>query len=298
MNHLAVEIQSLPNPLPFYYKAVFSSKRFREGDAFPELACQWKDFKFDLKRLNKYRQICQIDDNGYVPILYPHSFLGPLHLQIMTHDTFPLKLLGSVHHRNHIVQYRPLKVETNYGAKLRLGEHRRRPQGMEFDLITDIEDDRGVAWSSVSTFLVRKKFSSEDPGSPLAEMIKNLEHAGVEALRFTVPSHAGKSFGLITKDINPIHMSAVMAKVFGFKRDLAHGMWALARGTAPLMLHINASEPIRFDVAFKGPVYMKDQVRVLTAGQDKGHFEFYSGKNDRPSIVGQIKNVSERESVS
>ena len=53
----------------------------------------------------------------------------------------------------------------------------------------------------------------------------------------------------------------------------------------------------RFDVAFKGPVYMKDQVRVLTEGHDKGHFEFYSGKNDRPSIVGQIKNVSDTESV-
>ena len=107
----------------------------------------------------------------------------------------------------------------------------------------------------------------------------------------------GKSFGFITKDINPIHMSSLLAKAFGFKQDLAHGMWALARANKAIFENIEYNKPIRLDVSFKGPVYISDHVKVYNCSTNRDVFEYYSGKNERPSIIANIENVSDGSSL-
>ena len=296
MSQILLENSGLPSPIPAYLRAVSNMNTYKEGDALPQIRSEWKGCKFDQSILKRYRKICEIEGDG-VPLLFPHSFLGPLHLQVMTHSSFPLKLLGSIHHRNHVIQYKPLDPHGTYDVGLDLGELRRRPQGLEFDLVTKISAGGDAYWESVTTILVRKKSKSENPESPLASFIKSFEDTGTEAATFKVKAMTGKTFGLITKDINPIHMSGVLAKLFGFKRDLAHGMWALGRGTASMMKDYPSDKPIRMDVAFKGPVYMQDNVRVITSTKQKGQFKFFSGKNDRPSIVGEISTVSPKESL-
>lgn len=296
MSQILLENAGLPNPIPFYVRAVSGSNTYKEGDALPDLCSEWKDFSFDKKILDSYKKICEIKEDG-IPLLFPHSFLGPLHLQMMTHETFPLKLLGSIHHRNHVIQYKPLSVDRKYHVILKFADIRRRPQGLEFDLVTSIKFDGETHWESVTTILVRRKLKDEDSASPLEGSIEAFEGNGREATTFKVKSSTGKKFGLITKDINPIHMSGILAKLFGFKRDLAHGMWALGRGTANLLAEMPSDSPIRMDVAFKGPVYMRDKVRVNNSVQNPGQFKFFSGKNDRPSIVGVLKKVDSSESL-
>lgn len=297
MSPIQISNSTLPNPLPFYYRAVANGKSFKDGDSFPDISCQWLNFKFPQSVLKRYKKVCCIEAEG-VPLLFPHSFLGPLHLQMMTHKDFPLKLLGSLHHRNHVIQYQPLEIEQAYDVFLKLGALRYGPQGLDFDLHTDIKTGDKTLWSSVASFLVRKKHGREPMESPLGALVTNIAGESQERLAFQVPASVGKSFGLITKDINPIHMSSLLAKLFGFKRDLAHGMWALGRGCEPLIRSLIWQEPIRMDVAFKGPVYMKDRVRLMESQDQEGHFEFYSGTNERPSIVGTVKNVAASEHLT
>jgi len=272
----------------------------------PTLSTTLKSAVFPAAHVEAYRKLCQAGPEA-VPLLYPHAFLGPLHLSLLGHPDFPLKLVGSVHARNHVLQFAPLKAATAYDVQLKLCNARRRPQGMEFDLTTDIggagsatEDGevKQPLWTSVSTMLVRSKFAEEDAESPLASAAAKIEGEAVTAGVFPVPDSTGKEYGLLTKDVNPIHMNKWLAKGLGFEQDLAHGMWGLARAL-PFVAPKDASLPVRLDCIFKGPMYMGRDVRVvcksLAAPGDA--FEYYSGTNPRPSVVGRFVNVGQTEKL-
>ena len=109
---------------------------------------------------------------------------------------------------------------------------------------------------------------------------------------FEVPRHIGKRFGWITRDLNPIHISGLTAKMFGFKRDLCHGMWALGRSLTYIP-DIDYARPVRNDVAFKGPLYIGRDVTIVTEPEHPGHFELYSAGNERPCVVAAMANLTE-----
>ena len=282
---------NLPNPWPFYLKAICKSKPgFRDGDKLPTIQVSWSSFRFNQEMVQKYAALCNLTLQGdRVPLLFPHSLLGPFHLAMLTDASFPLKVLGGVHLRNHLIQHEPLVLNKEYRADLTMDTARRRPQGLEIDFKTEIRHGQTMVWESLTTFLFRRKFKEEDQPGTLADKVENLTNSK-KVGGFAVPANIGKQFGLLTKDINPIHMSRLLAKLFGFKRDLCHGMWALGR-TLGTMEHIDYSQPVRNDVAFKGPLYIEHDIAIQVAPDDASRFELYSGKNERPCIVSRIQNV-------
>ena len=44
----------------------------------------------------------------------------------------------------------------------------------------------------------------------------------------------GRRFAALNADVNPIHMSAAIAQLFGFRSCIAHGMYLLARSVAAI----------------------------------------------------------------
>ena len=284
-----------PSLLPSYAKALFKGHSFKEGDVLPALHYSFEGVTFPLDKIAAYCKACRLEETDYVPLFFPHSHMGPLHLAMMTHESFPLKTMGAVHVRNHLVQLAPLSSKETYQADLKIVGQRRRPAGLEFDLETLITLDGKLLWSSISTYLVRMKFKGEDAKNRLSDAALNLD-AKRELTSFEVPRSVGKEFGMVTGDINPIHMSKVLAKLFGFKKDLAHGMWSIGRGLS-FFDHVDFLKPVRFDVAFKGPLYLGEMASVFCHPKDQGLFEFYGAGNDRPSIVGWVRNVDAEETL-
>jgi hypothetical protein len=68
---------------------------------FPSISVSITNARFDTATVESYKALTEtpsaVEDG--VPMLYPHSFLGPIHLQLMTHDAFPFGLLGALHAR-------------------------------------------------------------------------------------------------------------------------------------------------------------------------------------------------------
>lgn len=290
MSHNDYRVSQLPNPLPFYAKVFKRRRGFRDGDHIPLTTVSWDAFQFDEKTVNDYAAACGLKiENGRIPVLFPHSYFGPLHLKMLTDENFPLGMLGALHLRNHLIQSQALVLGKTYALKLAFTGERRRPQGLEIDYRTEIRDADRVVWESLTTFLVRKKFKQEDPESDYAQSIKGIE-SGAIVNTFPVPKNTGKRFGLITKDINPIHMSRLMAKAFGFERDLCHGMWALGKSLG-LVKGVDYDRPVRIDVAFKGPLYMERDITIKTDSAHPERLELLSGSNPRPCVVVGVKNL-------
>jgi acyl dehydratase len=98
-----------------------------------------------------------------------------------------------------------------------------------------------------------------------------------------VPGDIGRRYAAVTGDRNPIHLYALTAKLLGFRRAIAHGMWTKARCLAALEGRL--PEAYTVDVGFKLPVLLPGKVG-FAATQDS--FELFDPRNGKPHLSGQI----------
>jgi hypothetical protein len=269
---------------PMYRKILFGRRRpgLKPGGQLPELAAECASLEISAGNLAAFRQVCGITGEG-VPVLYPHVMTGSLHFAIMTHDDFPISMMGAVHLRNHILQHRPLRVSEPYGVVCSLDAHRVAKAGIELDVSTVISSGGARVWESISTYFVRGKYGEAGEPSTRAQLGGGVPDE--EAAAWHIPPGTGRRYAKVCGDYNPIHLFPITAKLFGFKRDVVHGMWAAAVCFA--RLNASPDTAVQCDLLFKGPTFTHSDVRLLRAkGGDGVRFDLYCGKNPKPTIAG------------
>ncbi|WP_299038862.1 MaoC/PaaZ C-terminal domain-containing protein [uncultured Pseudokineococcus sp.] len=65
------------------------------------------------------------------------------------------------------------------------------------------------------------------------------------SVRWTVPAGTGRAYAAVSGDPNPIHLSRPTARLLGFRRPIAHGMWTLAHA----LLDLEGRVPAAHDVS-------------------------------------------------
>ena len=289
---LHLEFDSPPSLWKAYPRFLFGRRGgLQRGRDLPLLSARWNGALVSADLLQRYRECCEIIEEPGLPLHYPHVVASPMHLVMLTEPEFPLRLLGAVHARNHAVRYRPIQAAEKLDLRCRILQCRYRPQGYEIDFETQIESSGELVWSEITTFLVRKKMIDEDPPSPLAEVFPWDEKEALLLDEFVVPKRAGKRYAAITGDYNPIHISRFLARLFGFRRDLVHGMWGVARATNR-MEELRSEGPVRVDIAFKGPLYMESQIRVHNSPCEDGQsLRLFCGREERPAAQIVVRAV-------
>ncbi|MFR0358955.1 MaoC family dehydratase [Streptomyces sediminimaris] len=92
----------------------------------------------------------------------------------------------------------------------------------------------------------------------------------------------GRRYGAASGDRNPIHLYPLTARLFGFPRAVAHGMWTAARCLAA---H-GAPERVRVRAEFRAPVLLPGTV---TYAADGGRFELRGG--ERVHVSGVVEDL-------
>jgi len=273
---------------PIYRRVLFQRRPgLKGGAAIPELAAKWPGAKADQAAVQAYREACAFEADGRLPITYPHVLTSAMHLSLISHPEFPLSALGSVHSRNHILQHYAIDETAAMDLYCRIAESRVVKQGMEFDITTEVDVEGSRAWESVSTYLIRGKYG-EPQEPPEWTRLPGLPDGDLVA-EWPVPKGMGKRYAKITGDYNPIHVSKLLAKIFGFRRDIIHGMWSAAKCLTALP-PLAADHPLRFDAAFKGPVFMESTVSLKAqSGEDRHRFDLFCGGNPRPVLQGLLR---------
>jgi acyl dehydratase len=98
----------------------------------------------------------------------------------------------------------------------------------------------------------------------------------------------GRRYAEVSGDRNPIHMRRLTARLFGFPRPIAHGMWAKARCLAAL----ESLLPDRFtaEVRFKLPVLIPGKVSFASWPAGGGRdLALHDGKNEKPHLAGELR---------
>jgi hypothetical protein len=255
-------------PGPGLLKAFGTISRKPRGEiVLPQISVKLDDVHFDADRLAAYREVCGFAD-GAVPITYPQVNVVSLHMHLMTRPQFPLPLVGLVHLRNRIEQKRELAPDESFAVEVAIVGQKATDRGLEFDLGTTCSDDRGdVVWQALTTILHRGKQPKRFKAPPPAEDAQLSEYRAVDA-----PEDIGRRYGRVSGDMNPIHLHPLTAKLLGFERHIAHGMWTMARCCALLQPELG-HPPRELTTQFKQPVFLPARA-AMRYGKDGAGFAF------------------------
>lgn len=284
---ITLKFDRLPSALPAYAKALRARGRLAEGQTIPRIEARVTGITPDPAKLSKYRSICSFAETDKLPVSFPQVMGFPLQMAALTHEKFPLKLLGLVHVRNQIFQYRAIDAREPLDFLAYVEGHRSVHNGIEFDIVTEVMDSEGkLIWKSLASTLSRGKGKGPRPAkqAPATQRVEFGRYAS-----WDVPENIGRRYGVNAGDVNPIHLTAFTARLFGFKRAIAHGMWTMARCTAELGDDV-PSGAMTHSVSFKQPVFLPSSVLMKYGPSEKGiEFALLSEDGEKTHLVGNVQ---------
>ena len=257
-----------------YLRAALTSFR-RGGSELPGTELAQSDVAVSLEHLAAYNRVCGFGLRDSLPATYPHVLAFPLQMRLMTSSGFPFPLPGLVHIANRISLSRPVLVSERFDLRVRAVDLRPHERGQQFDVVSELLVDSEVTWTDVSTYLRR---SGSGSGSGTAE-------APAPSALWSVAGDVGRRYGTVSGDRNPIHLNAFAARLFGFRRAIAHGMWTKARCLAALEERLPAAYTV--DVRFKQPVLLPAKVGFSASPVGDGwEFAVHDVRSGRPHLAG------------
>ncbi|KAK9830199.1 hypothetical protein WJX72_010248 [[Myrmecia] bisecta] len=180
---------------------------------------------------------------------------------------FPVGVLGGV-----LVRYRARKLcafdsASTLSFKLELDPTLRQTEkgDTEFEISTKTCTPAGeVVWEETSTFLSlnpdRRRAGKAEPSAP-ADHAASAPAAG--SAEWDLGSNAGRQFAAVNGDVNPIHMHAMLARLFGFRSNIAHGMFLLARSLELMQAAgVEPAYPQEVKAAFLRPALLPAKLQL------------------------------------
>lgn len=281
-----LQLDARPSPMSQYVAAFFANARkVRPAAELPGLKIVRPEVKLSERHVARYAQICGFKPSQGVPATYPHMLAFPFHMELLCSDRFPFPVIGLVHLTNSIQQHQALRVGDRVRVEVEFGEMLAHEKGQAFSILSRVYRDDELVWNSTS---VNLRLGAKLPGGR-AYASSLLEGAPLSRqTEWQADSGIGRRYGRVSSDLNPIHLSAFTAKIFGFKRAIAHGMWTKAKALATILpaTPVNALD---VHVEFKTPLFLPATASLWTArtAQDT-LFEVRNAKGDRPHLRGKL----------
>ncbi|MBS2938127.1 hypothetical protein KDN32_10265 [Nocardioides sp. J2M5] len=235
----------------------------------------------DRDHVEAYAAVCGFPRREAVPVTYPHLLAFPLHMAIMSDPAFPYAALGMVHVENVITAHRDVAAGERLDVRASVGPARPHTRGVLLDFDTVVTAGGDPVWESRSTYLRRGRTVEGEPAPGL-----EVPDAPVGVLEWRLPADLGRSYAAVSGDHNPIHLHPLTARALGFPRQIAHGMWTLARSVAAIENRLPAA--VTVEAAFRKPVFLPGTVaHAARRDGDAMTFSLTRPADGAPHLVGR-----------
>ena len=224
----------------------------KSGGPLPERTLERHDVPLDATHVARYADLCGFPRKDVLPLPYPHLLAFGLHMEIMTASDFPFPAIGTVHLENSITQHRPIGLDEQLQVTAYAEQLRPHAKGQVFDMVTRVHSRAELVWEETSTFLRRGRGSDDAPGGAV------FPEAPPTGTTWRLPGDLGRRYAAVSGDHNPIHLYGLSAKALGFPRQIAHGMWSMARCVGALENRLPGEVTVA--VAFKKPILLPGTV--------------------------------------
>lgn len=253
-----LQFSKTPGTLNQYARALMATGRTSGDLNMPQSEAIQTTVNMDKKQIAAYAKVCGFPENDHVlPLTYPHLLAFPLHMELMLQPSFPLALIGLIHIRNTITRFRDIHINEKPDIRCFISDSEQTNKGLAFDITTEISVTGELVWQSVSTNLAREKKAAKTKENKAQPVLPDFDMTE----RWLLTSDLGRRYARISGDSNPIHLHAMSARLFGFKRHIAHGMWSKARTAARLQQTLGASA-CTITTDFKLPVYLPNTIEL------------------------------------
>jgi acyl dehydratase len=264
-----------------YGRAVLGLLPRSRPDTLPDTELKLHRVAADRDHLAAYDQVCGFRLTDALPPTYPHVLAFPLALKLMSGSDFPFPVIGLVHVANRIEVRRPIDAGELLDLSVRAADLRPHERGRQLDVVAEATVEGEVVWRDVSTYLHKEK----PPGGGGGDRDRPAPPGATAVWR--IPARVGRDYARVSGDHNPIHTSRVGAKLFGFPRRIAHGMWSKARCLATLEGRL--PERYTVDVSFKRPVLLPATVAFsAVATTDGWKFGLHSARSGTPHLLATL----------
>ena len=287
-----IEITQPASTAALYFGALRGgSKKGATVPGLPALTLVRPTLKLDGGHLAQYTKVCGFAPVHGVPPTYPQLLTFPLVMAFFASDECPWPAMGTVHLANRIVQHQSLHPGDTLRVELCTGAVMAHEKGQIFELDLKILRRDELVWQATQSLL---RLGVKQPaGVAFAGQVRSDAPLSRQA-DFSAPANIGRRYGSVSGDRNPIHLWALSARLFGFRRAIAHGMWTQARALAALLPRepLNQAEVA---VDFKTPLFLPAKATLWTSHQPQTSssagvlFEVRNAKGDKPHLRGQLR---------
>lgn len=262
---MVITLDDAPNLAVLFARAAATS--IGRGGALTDVEVRRPVVRIERTRLAAYDRVCGFALRDSLPATYLHVLVFPLQVALMADRRFPLGLAGLVHVRNRIVQHRLVDAAETLSLRSRAEALRPHPKGAQVDLVGEVRVGDELVWEGVSTYLSR---GTSVPGeiAPEQPLTVDLGTDPSPNAVWDVPGDMGRRYAAVSGDVNPMHLSSLAARAFGFPRALVHGMWSKAHALAAIEARL--PEAYAVDVAFSRPLLLPSVASYFAVQQDHG----------------------------
>lgn len=277
-------LHSVPSSSQTLLKALGTAFK-SPGKVVPDLPTYVLDnLRPDLKRLDAFNRMFGYSGQ-YVPSTYWHTRLFGVRILLAAQRNFPFPLPGMVHFTDTIRQHETVLPTDALRMECHLGQFLTHEKGTAFETLTKLYRDNRLVWeeNTVNLYLGKIQLGdTEYAGHEFAE----LQNPQEEQLH--IPGNMGRKYARICGDYNPIHVSTLGAKLFGFKRKLMHGWYGLNKILAQHPEKMSA--PHEVYAAFKKPLFLPGDVLIKQERHEKKvGFEIVHAREGYPNLKGYLK---------
>lgn len=239
----------------------------------PEVTLRVDGVRGDPAGLSEYQHLVGEPGTDVLPAGYVHVLAFPLAMAVMVREDFPLPVLGLVHVANRVDSHRPLTLDDTVTVRAWAQDAREHARGTTVDLVVEVTDASGrPAWRGVSTYLAKGRPPRGLAVAPARDRGERPEPPAVPTAVWRLGADVGVRYAEVSGDRNPIHVSRIGARLFGFPRPIAHGMYTAARALAATPSPLRRG-PFTWTVDFARPVLLPATVACATSSLDTGASE-------------------------
>jgi acyl dehydratase len=212
-------------------------------------------------------------------------------------DAFPFSPVGLIHVRQRIALLRPIDPAATLDLSCGLTEIRETDRGFEADFVMRADVEGAETWNGTTTVLSRNKGVRSGSRRGRGESVPWIqEEEPFRSILVRVPEDTGRRYAAASGDWNPHHLYPATARLLGYKRAIAHGMWTFARTLAAIEAERNFSLPIEADASFKRPIFLPAEIEIrlqeeqsIGSGARTVRFEVRTAHSGEPHMTGSIR---------
>jgi acyl dehydratase len=271
------------NKLPEFKQLIFPSflslaKGVKISNAGIHSQLSYKGILINPKDVSQFAGFIGIGNP--TPFVYIYILAQRAQAALMLQKEFTIAIPGLVHIYNRLEEVNPIDYTAPFDILVTVDVEYKEEGSLIPVFSVEFTQNAIVVVKCQSTYLAKRK--SKKPKSTTT--VDNPATKPFLSQEIVIPANAGRQYAKIAGDRNPIHTSTLLAKLFGFKRPIAHGWYLVSKIVNLCEQHQNTTYKT-INVEFKSPVFLPGAIVLQVEEKPDGILLFSALSKETGKLV-------------